>query len=63
MQTMQRTGKARNRVEAIRGKRFSRVEVPQKPKEAISYCKVFVEKVREQLVDIEAALLEYWTSS
>jgi len=35
---------------------FPELEVPQKPKEAISYCKVFVEKVREQLVDIEAAL-------
>lgn len=32
------------------------LEVPQKPKEAISYCKVFALKVREQLADIEAAL-------
>ena len=31
---------------------FPELEVPQKPKEAISYCKVFVEKVREQLVRV-----------
>ena len=32
------------------------LDVPQKPKEAISYCKDYALKVREQLVDIEAAL-------
>lgn len=32
------------------------LEVPQKPEEAISYCKGFASKVREQLSDIEAAL-------